>query len=144
MRNRLRGSRLDIMSTGLPSLRRQRRLTALVLPALVLRALIPFGFMPIAASGGPSIGLCPGTAGLPPGIVHTHGSHAGTGGDGAGTIHHAPCLYAASSTIAGAPAAAVLAFSAPPTASVDAGPAACIFSPTILRAQGARAPPALT
>ena len=148
------------MSAGLPYLRsRGRRWTALLLPALVLRALIPFGFMPVVAGGGMTIGLCPGEAQLPPGIAAAHqidqhaeqhaqhaghalaehsGGHAGDLGGGA---HHAPCLFAASATPAVTPAIVALAphdgleAQAPPAAAAD------FFLPTILRAQSPRGPP---
>ena len=42
----------------------------LVLPALLFRAFIPLGFMPVVAeSGGLTIGFCPGEAALPPGVA---------------------------------------------------------------------------
>ncbi|HEX4657872.1 MAG TPA: hypothetical protein VH307_10835 [Streptosporangiaceae bacterium] len=47
---------------------RQRRvlLALLVLPVLVLRALVPVGFMPVSDRGGFHIDFCPGEA-QPPG-----------------------------------------------------------------------------
>lgn len=114
--------------------RRTRRLLALVLPLLVLRALIPAGFMPIAEGGGLIIGLCPGAAGMPPGHAH-HGGHP----------HgepHAPCLFAASA----APAFSPLALALPPASAValraalPALNAPCL--PSILRSQTPRGPPA--
>src|ERR1700724_567732 len=79
----------------LPYLRRRRaRLALLVLPALLLRALIPMGFMTLADATGVSIGFCPG-AGVMPGLPadavhaqyfgHAHAPHAGgrAGGGGA-------------------------------------------------------------
>ena len=141
------------MSAGLPYLRsRGRRWTTLLLPALLLRALIPFGFMPMVAGGGLTIGLCPGEAPLPPGIAAAHhaeqhaghsaaehgGGHAGDFGGGA---HHAPCLFAASAAPAVAPDSVAVA----PLDGLEAralpGAATHLFPPTILRAQSPRGPP---
>jgi hypothetical protein len=141
------------MSAGLPYLRsRVRRWTALLLPVLVLRALIPFGFMPVVAGGGMTIGLCPGEAQLPPGIAAAHhvaehpghalaahgGGHAGDLGGGA---HHAPCLFAVSATPAVTPA--IVALAPPDGLEAQAAPAAAahFVLPTILRAQSPRGPP---
>src|SRR5947199_10197758 len=58
------------MSAGLPYLRgRRRRFATLLLPALLLRALIPFGFMPLAGANGLTIGFCPGAGALPAGLA---------------------------------------------------------------------------
>jgi hypothetical protein len=127
---------------------------SLVLPALLLRALIPVGFMPVADAGGLAIGFCPGAGALPPGaaMAHDHGHHMGSqhldhaGGHlgGAGGAHHAPCLFAASATVAGAPTTPALLLGTTvitPSAAV----AVSRFSlPTILRAQFPRGPPLLT
>jgi hypothetical protein len=141
------------MRAGLPYLRsRGRRWTALLLPVLVLRALIPFGFMPVVAGGGMTIGLCPGEARLPPGIAAAHhlaehsghalaahgGGHAGELG---GAAHHAPCLFAASATPAIAPAIVALAPHDGREAQAPPAAAAHFFLPTILRAQSPRGPP---
>jgi hypothetical protein len=119
--------------------RPQKRLLAALLPLLVLRLLIPVGFMPMAGSDGLSIGLCPGDGPLPPTLAHLHhgGQHGGTGGG----AHHAPCLFAASAGAALAPAFLALPLSTPP-----AVPAALPRSdrhspPSICRAQSPRAPP---
>src|SRR5262249_55198435 len=102
-----------LMSAGLPYLRsRGRRWTALLLPALLLRAVIPFGFIPMVAGGGMTTGFCPGEADLPPGIAaahhvdshagHSAAAHGGGGhaGDLGGGAHHAPCLFAVSASAA--------------------------------------------
>src|SRR5437764_8172396 len=58
------------MSAGLPYLRgRRRRFAALLLPALLLRALIPFGFMPLLGASGLTLGFCPGEGALPAGLA---------------------------------------------------------------------------
>ena len=135
------------MSAGLPYLRRRaRRLTSLLLPALLLRALIPFGFMPLLSGGAVTIGLCPGDA--LPGITAAHTGHAGehaqhsggTLGAPVGT-HHAPCLYAASAAPGFAPAMLAVAVSAPDVAVQRLPTSDAVFLPTILRAQSSRGPP---
>lgn len=127
----------------LPRLRaRRRHWVLLVVPALALRALIPVGFMPVAAADGLSIELCPDAGAAPferaahDPLAHHHHQH-GPGG-------HAPCLYAASATLASAPAeAAGLAQRAPESHAVEAAPSARTFVPSILRTQSPRAPPLL-
>ncbi|HEY0768438.1 MAG TPA: hypothetical protein VGD47_10820 [Steroidobacteraceae bacterium] len=137
------------MSTGLPYLRaRRRRLAWLLLPALLLRALIPFGFMPVVAGGGMAIGFCPGEAALPPGIAAAHqfqAHHSGGADPGAPgtTAHNAPCLFAASAAAAFAPAVLGHAVSAAGVAPHDKPAATTVFLPTILRAQSPRGPPLL-
>jgi hypothetical protein len=134
---------------ALPHLRTRRQWLAwLLLPALLLRALIPAGFMPVAGAGGPHLGFCPGAGELPRGAAApaAHGSdlgHTHHGGDGRGipaTPHHPACVFSAGATTA---------FAAPPTAALPtAAPtslteriAAPIFLPAILRAQSQRGPP---
>ena len=128
-----------------------------MVPALLLRGLIPAGFMPIADAGGLSIGFCPGAGPLPPAIsaevshaAHgghashaAHSHHAGGGSPDPGTAHHAPCLFSTGVTaaFASAPAAATLAV--PTLAAPVERPATAVFPPTVLRAQSPRAPPIL-
>ena len=139
------------MTTALPYLRRRpARLALLVLPALLLRALIPMGFMPLADATGVSIGFCPG-AGVMPGppadavhaqhFGHAHAPHAGGRSGGSGALHHAPCLFAsgAASAFAAALPAPALAAAALPSTDDRAAPG--VFLPAIRRAQFARAPP---
>jgi hypothetical protein len=129
---------------------RRRRLAWawLALPALLLRALIPPGFMPVAAGPGFALEFCPGAAALPPGLAHAaghaHRHHHGGSGQPSdpSSSHHAPCLFAASATLAPAPVLAE------PLAAAPAGQAAGahirdgqLFSPTILRTQSPRGPP---
>jgi|SRR5580704_11903274 hypothetical protein len=146
------------MSAGLPYLRsRGRRLVALLLPLLVVRALIPFGFMPVVAGGGMTIGFCPGEADLPPGIAaahqsaaqhldHHHAGHHSPGhpGDPGGAAHHAPCLFAASAAPAFAPALLALAVDDSHRIRPVQWVATRVFLPTILRAQSSRGPPLLS
>jgi len=142
------------MRAGLPQAfskrRRQLLLTLLVIPALALRALIPVGFMPVAAEQGFALEFCPGAGALPPGVelasAHAHHHHhAGGGGHGSdpsSLTHHAPCLFAASATLAPAPVLAEALTAPPVDARVDAGVHTGQLSPpTILRAQSPRGPP---
>jgi hypothetical protein len=145
------------MSAGLPYLRRSaRRLTPLLLPALLLRALIPIGFMPLISSGGLTIGFCPGEGALPAALAaanvqllraHTaHHDHlVGGGAHGPGepgrSAHEAPCLFAASAKPAFAPAILAVAVSAPDVAAHSAPVTDTVFLPTIHRAQSSRGPP---
>jgi hypothetical protein len=137
------------VSTGLSCQRRRRRLALLVLPALLLRALIPAGFMPLAGAGGLYLGFCPGAGPLPPGLSAsaTHASHLGHehhGGHGSGPVdpshQHPACLFSAgaAATFAAAPVVAPsVVASLAPRADFSAG----IFLPAILRSQSSRGPP---
>jgi hypothetical protein len=140
------------VTTGLARLRaRRRRWALLALPALALRALIPAGFMPVAGAQGLGIEFCPDAAALPPGLArpadafaHHHHHHSAGGSEPSSAIHHAPCLFAASATLAAAPDAA----SVPGQPAVGRGLSghalsARPFVPSIIRAQSPRAPPLL-
>jgi hypothetical protein len=132
--------------------RRTALLALLVLPALVLRALVPVGFMPVIDGAGIHIGFCPGEA-QPPGALSGalaaahpahHHHHGGADHGSPASASHPPCLFAASATLATAPAAAALC------APVAARSRACTheqnarpFVPSILRTQSPRAPPPL-
>jgi len=126
----------------------KRRWALLALPALLLRALIPVGFMPVATADGLSIEFCPDAGPLPAAASaaadpHAHHHHHHQGGpDPSSASHHAPCPFAASATLAAAPDAACVA--APPAlarAPGDADVSARAFVPSIVRAQSPRAPP---
>jgi len=122
----------------------------------MLRALIPAGFMPVAGAHGLEIGFCPDAAALPPGLAaaadphahrhhhHHHDTAGGThGSDPSTAMHQAPCLFAASAMLAGAPAAAFVPAQALPGRGPRAAePGSRVFVPSILRAQSARGPPA--
>jgi hypothetical protein len=116
--------------------KRSRTWLAAVLPALVLRALIPFGFMPVASDGGLAMELCPGTAAMASGGHHHHG---GAAGDSA----HALCVF----TAGAAPALVPVVLDSPLTgccaATVPAARGSALRLPSIQRAQSARAPPSL-
>lgn len=128
------------MTAGILYLPRpRRRLAWALLPVLVLRALIPFGFMPMVDQDGVHIGFCPGEA-QPPGALahHHHGDH-GTPGEGAS---HPPCLFAQNASPAFVSAAApAIVPAAATTIAVD--PPRRVFLPAIVRAQTPRGPPIL-
>ena len=149
------------MSAGLPYLRgRRRRFAALLLPALLLRALIPFGFMPLIGASGLTLGFCPGEGALPAGLAaanvkllhaaqsgqlhHDHAPggapHGGSDTPG-GSSHEAPCPFAASGKPAFAPAILTLETAASAAAPPEAYATAPVFLPTVLRAQSPRGPP---
>ena len=124
--------------------RRGNWLAAIVLPALVLRGLIPVGFMP----GHSGLELCWGgitSSGVTldghPGPFH--GDHRdGSGKPSQPSEHGAVCTFAASA-----------AGLAPPSAHASVAPmwvsselpglraSAVLFTPTVLRAQSPRGPP---
>ena len=127
------------VTSGLALLRRRgRRLTSWLLLPLVLRSLIPFGFMPIADAGRLSIGLCPGEGPMPAGMTlarsqHLH-HHPGS--------HQPPCLFAASATPALASACPAPAGPLADGARCAAPDSVCSVNlPSIRRAQSPRAPP---
>lgn len=147
------GGRLSHVIQGFlhPSMRRKRRLALLVLPALLLRALIPVGFMPLAGAGGAYLGFCPGAGALPPSAreLATHAAHlahthlAGGAPHAPGAINHHPaCLFSAGATTASAvtPSAAL---ASPVMAAPAERVASLVLLPAILRAQSSRGPPVL-
>ncbi len=115
---------------------RSRALLAVILPALALRALIPFGFMPVAASGGPAMQLCPGVAAMAGAHGGQHQHPAG------GAAHNTLCVFAASAAPAIAPVAAAIALRAATVRLAEQPSGDCLRLPSILRTQSARAPPA--
>jgi hypothetical protein len=130
------------------SIRTKRRLLALVLPLLLVRLLVPAGFMPMAGAGGFGVALCPGEAALPPGLMAAHAGHhmhhaAHPGGtEPPASEHHAPCLFAAGAAPPVSPAT-LLAAAAPAALAAAPLPAQArdVSLPVIQRAQSARAPP---
>ena len=144
------------MRQGIPhwfSARQRRLLLALlVLPVLVLRALVPVGFMPVVVSDGSlSIEFCPGQGTLPPGIdagalhaghlAHHHAHHAGGDPSRPSDAHHAPCLFSLSASPAFASAVALPAPSPAAATAFGAPPPVRVFLPAIVRAQSPRGPP---
>ena len=139
---------------------RSRVIAWALLPALMLRALTPVGFMPMHdAQGDLYLAFCPGIGDtvLPPAATDDphrghHGMHADGGhgadrdavspGDRAKPTHHNVCPYALSAgpalahAIPGVSAVAPLP-AAPPSSSYPS-----LTLPPIERAQSARAPPA--
>lgn len=116
-------------------------LFALLMAALLLRALIPAGFMPVqAAEGGVQLQLCTGYA--PAALLADAGRQPASTGSGAGLVDHLPCAFAATA-LAAPPAvsAAILQLPAPQGLPVQAGPPSRAV-PAITRSQSPRAPPA--
>jgi hypothetical protein len=118
---------------------RARMLLAVVLPALVLRALIPFGFMPVAGHGGPAMQLCPGAAAMA-GAASGHPHHEGTGTPEGSA--HALCVFAASAAPAVARVAPTMPLAALSATLAARQETSSLLLPSILRTQCARAPPA--
>jgi len=127
------------VTAGLALLRRRgRRLTSWLLPALLLRSLIPFGFMPMADAGGLSLGLCPGEGAMPAAVAAAHSQHFHPHSGS----HPPPCLFAVSAT----PALASTCLAPPLPLTGEARCAApvsvcTVKLPSICRAQSPRAPP---
>lgn len=124
-------------------LRRRRLAVALVVvPLLLLRSMVPQGFMPVAAADG-LIGLCPDAAPLPAGMVSAH-LHHHHGGQRGSTRHHFPtCVFAASATLAGIPTLSTLLLSPSPDIGFTPLTSTSLHLPAIVRAQSSRAPPLL-
>lgn len=148
----LPGGRLIKVTQGFSHLsRRSRRwLALLLLPALILRAGIPAGFMLFPGLDGAYLGFCPGSGALPPAAneLATHASHSGhihhPGGAPStpGPQHHPSCVFSTGATTTFA--ATLAAVLAPPVLSAPAvRVASLIFLPAILRSQSSRAPPVL-
>src|ERR1700747_2452129 len=145
-------ARLIDVSQSLQKLskRRGQWLALLVAPALILRAVIPAGFMPFAGPDGAYLGFCPGSGALPPGeselATHTsHGGHThhGAGAPGApGTHHHPSCLFSTGAITTFATLLAAV-FVQPVTSAPSVWVGSLVFVPAILRSQSSRAPPAL-
>ena len=138
---------------------------AVLLPALLYRALIPAGFMPVVdGSGRLTLEICPGEISTPldlaATVAHAHLGHhrsaeamessaahqhgpAGTSDSSSTTEHPVPCPYALSATPGPTPTLAAMAAVAPDALHLRLDDAALVFSPTVLRAQSPRAPPTL-
>ena len=129
----------------LPDLRHHRLAVALlVIPLLLLRSMVPQGFMPVAAADG-LIGLCPDAAPLPAGMAgaHLHHHHGGQPGDPAGHHHFTTCVFAASATVAGAPTLSTLVLAQSVELRFTTLTFPSLHLPAIVRAQSSRAPPLL-
>jgi hypothetical protein len=133
----------------LAAFRSRNRVIALaLLPALLLRALTPVGFMPMHdAQGGLYLAFCPGIGDtLLPSLAddphrHHHALHDHGGGKSA-PQHHNVCPYALSAGPALAYSVPSVPAFAPYAAAAPAPDYSSISVPTIERAQSARAPPA--
>ena len=144
------GGTLDAVTQGLLhlSVRRRRWLAWLLLPALILRAGIPAGFMPFAGPDGAYLGFCPGSGALPPAAneLATHASHSGhthhPGGvpGTPGTQHHPSCVFSTGATTTFA-ATFAAALAAPVLSAPAVRVASLICLPAILRSQSSRGPP---
>jgi len=124
----------------------RRRLALLVACALLLRGLIPAGFMPAAGAGGLGVELCPGAGVMPPALAAhaaggVHAGHPGHHSRDPGGVHHASCVFSAGASAAFAAALAAPAPAAPRPARDRAPAAEREHVPAILRAQSPRAPP---
>lgn len=137
----------------LAAFRSRKRVIALaLLPALLLRALTPVGFMPMHdTQGGLYLAFCPGIGDtmLPPLVDDPHRDHHPQGhakhdhGDGkSAPQHHNVCPYALSASPALAYSVPSVPALAPHTAGASAPDYSSVSIPTIERAQSARAPPA--
>ena len=126
------------------SLRKRSWLAQFLLPAILFRALIPVGFMPVAdADGRLNVIFCAVSGDSAHGAAqaHHHGQHDGTGGAAGSSHSQSICPFTASTGLAPLPE-----FSAPVPALADfvtpAGrDSTRQFIPTIIRAQSPRAPP---
>jgi hypothetical protein len=132
---------------------RARVIALALLPALLLRALTPVGFMPMHdAHGGLYLAFCPGIGDtlVPPSVDdprHDHDHHPGHaihdhGGGQSAPQHHEVCPYALSAGPALAYSVPGVPALAPLTADAPAPDYSSISIPSIERAQSARAPPA--
>jgi hypothetical protein len=121
---------LHTVSTSSRLRRRSRLLLAGVLAALVLRALVPVGFMPVASASGMAMELCPGHAANASGHPgRAPGSH-GEPNSGSGQL----CSFAASAAPPVAPAIFIL-----PTVARTLVAAATISPASVLLLPGFRA-----
>jgi hypothetical protein len=128
---------------------RTRVIALALLPALLLRALTPVGFMPMRdAQGGVYLAFCPGIGDtlLPPLVAddpHRHHHAMDDHGDASSAPqHHNVCPYALSAGPALAFSVPDVPADAPLAAAVPAPNYSTVSLPTIERAQSARAPPA--
>lgn len=141
--------------------RKRRGIAWMLLPALLLRALTPVGFMPMHdAQGSLYFAFCPGIGDtlLPPMADDPHRTHHhppdaamhdhaamhshGAAGDAPAPAHHNVCPYALSAGPALAFAVPSVSAPAPLEAAAPAPDYSSLSFPAIERAQSARAPPA--
>ena len=115
--------------------------SGLLLAALILRALVPVGFMPAMDRGfSLRVQLCT-TRGFQTTVLR-FGKDGGRAPPSA-PAHDAPCLYSVSSTLAPPPFLAPSVVPIVVVSEVTVLVVRCVAVPSIIRAQSARAPPAL-
>ena len=138
--------------------KRVRWWAALLLPALVLRSLIPLGFMPMFGPGlGVQFVLCEGYAPVPGttssmamdmpmdgGASADHSRHDAPRVDGGTPDHqdHGTCPYGTAPALGGLPALAVALVSDQPVAAPVVAVAQVAYFLISPRAQSSRGPPA--
>jgi hypothetical protein len=127
---------------------RSRVIALALLPALLLRAFTPVGFMPMHdVQGGLYLAFCPGIGDtvLPPLVDDPHRHHHAMEAHGdsrSAPQHHNVCPYALSAGPALAYSVPSVLALAPYTGGAPASDYSSVSIPTIERAQSARAPPA--
>jgi hypothetical protein len=128
--------------------RRRTQVAFLLIPALLYRAAIPVGFMPMIGDDGRlGIMFCPGEAVVGTTVdvhaAHHHHHHANADGTAPSSSQHVPCPYAVSAGAAPLPVVLDAPRAAPIPERISAEITAPVFTPTIIRSQSARAPPPL-
>jgi hypothetical protein len=132
--------------------KRIRSWAAWVLPALLWRALIPIGFMPMVGSDhSVQLVVCDSYAPLPAAMLdmpmdgEMDMSHRDAGGDGAAPVHqdHGTCPYGSSPALGALPTLAITPVAADsPPALIFVSPDIRVFK-TLSPAHAARAPPSV-
>jgi hypothetical protein len=121
----------------LPSKRQIRQIAlALLLPAMMFRAVIPVGFMPAVTSGHVSLVMCSAvdvTASSTNGGTDRHNPDNARG--------NSPCHFAASAALAPLPDSGWSAWLDVPTDFITRAIAVEVHAPAIVRAQSPRGPP---
>ncbi|MBV8144718.1 MAG: hypothetical protein JO184_06900 [Gammaproteobacteria bacterium] len=123
------------MKHGLHKRTVRRRLAWLLLPALLLRAFIPAGFMPAHDSAFP-IGICPD--GFPAQLLHHGAHHHDHGHGGASQSEH--CVFGGSSSAA-TPQSAAWGEQAPPPMLAESRPATPVLFVRLVHLPEPRGPP---
>jgi hypothetical protein len=127
---------------------RRARIAFLLLPALLYRAAVPAGFMPMVDEQGQlALVFCPGEVEVRDvndvHAAHHHSHHGDSANTGQSPKQHVPCPFALSAGPSPLPDILVAPDVPASPSHVAAETPSRIFSPTIVRAQSARAPPAL-
>ena len=126
---------------------RRHWLAAIVLSAVALRALIPAGFMPGAGglefcSGG--LASMASTMASMPGMAGHHHHHADAGTPAKTAVHGEGCVFAGSAAGLAPPCTPVVAVAVQSDATYSIPASVIDWTPTILRAQSPRGPPAFS